>query len=369
MKPADGALRIALLNAWYWPEVRRGSERVVHDVAMDLMALGHRPRLLTSHAGPPRRSVEDGLPVFRSWRPPDVLLRARNVQEALTHVPFSYLALRAGDDDVAHAFFATDALAAVEWGRRSGRPAVFSFMGVPQREAMANRRMKLRILERVTAGADAVVVLSEVARDAMWRWLGVEARIVHPGVDLARFTPGGPRAEQPTIVCAGDIGDQRKRADLLVAGFARVQRARPQARLVLMRPSDSAVQERYAGDGVEFADLDSGEVPGLFREAWVSGLTSYDEAFGLVLVESLACGTPVFAARDGGGREIVDRPAVGSLFDGDSPEAVASAMLECLELAEDPATASACRERAEDFDTLSGTRAYEALYRELIASG
>ena len=105
----------------------------------------------------------------------------------------------------------------------------------------------------------------------------------------------------------------------------------------------------------------------MFREAWVSGLTSYNEAFGLVLVESLACGTPVFAAREGGVPEIVDRPEVGRLFEGDDEREVARVVLETLELAEDPGTAAACRARAEAFDTLSGATAYADLYRELIA--
>ena len=103
----------------------------------------------------------------------------------------------------------------------------------------------------------------------------------------------------------------------------------------------------------------------MFREAWASGLTSYNEAFGLVLVESLACGTPVFGSRDGGIPEIVDRPEVGRLFEGDDERDVARAILETLELAEEPGTAGGCRARAEDFDTLSGAIAYLDLYRSL----
>ena len=87
-----------------------------------------------------------------------------------------------------------------------------------------------------------------------------------------------------------------------------------------------------------------------------------------MLVESLATGTPVFGANDGGVPEIIDRPEVGRLFDGDTPAAVARALLETLELAADPATAGHCRARAEAFSTMSGARAYEALYRELLAA-
>jgi glycosyltransferase involved in cell wall biosynthesis len=366
--PIPERLRVALLNAWFWPEVRRGSERVVHDLALELIKLGHRPRLLTSHPGRTTRTVEEGFEIVRSRRPPDGLLVKRNFQEALTHLPFSYLELLRGDDDLAHAVFPSDALAALAWSKRSGRPAVFSYMGVPQRDVLSNKRLRLRILEKVTREADAVIAISGAARDNMWRWLGVEGDIIYPGTDLDHFTPGGARAEVPTIVSAAATADDRKRVDLLVRAFGLVRREHPEARLLLVRPGDPAVEQRFAADGVEFYDLDSLGVVEVFREAWVSGLASYNEAFGLVLVESLACGTPVFGRRDGGVPEIIDRPEVGRLFEGDREEDLARAILEALELSQDPATAAACRERAGAFGNVEAGRAHEALYRRVLAA-
>ena len=71
-------------------------------------------------------------------------------------------------------------------------------------------------------------------------------------------------------------------------------------------------------------------------------LTSQAEAFGLVLVESLACGTPVVASTDGAGPEIVDRPGIGALFDVPEPDAVATTLLGAIDL---PDPAAACRAR------------------------
>src|SRR4051794_1062625 len=113
-------MRIALLSPCFWPEVRRGGERFVRDLADGLLARGHHPRLITSHPGPPSRTVEDGLPITRHWRPPDGLLRRRNFETYTTHVPFSYASLLAGDYDVAHALYTTDALAAARWSKRRG---------------------------------------------------------------------------------------------------------------------------------------------------------------------------------------------------------------------------------------------------------
>ncbi len=361
-------IRAALLTFGYWPEVQRGGERIVHDLAVELHRLGHAPRIVTSHPGRPTRSVEDGVPVLRSWRPPETPLRLRKIEEHLSHLPASYLALRRGDDDVANAFYPTDALAAVRWSERTGRPCVFSHTGSPQRDHVSNRRGRLRILERVTLGSTAVTALSKAARDNIWRWLGVEARLIYPGVDLSAFAVGTERAPEPTIVCAAAPDEPRKRVPMLVAAFARVRRDRPSARLVLIRPRDGALERDLSTQGVEFIDPSPGAIAAQFGRGWVSALASRNEAFGLVMVEALACGTPVVGPRDGGVPEIVDRPEVGRLFDPDDEEGLARALLEALDLAEDPATRAACRARAEDFSTRRTAEEYAALYRELLAA-
>jgi glycosyltransferase involved in cell wall biosynthesis len=364
--PATGELRVALLNPCYWPEVRRGSERFVRELADGLIARGHRPRLITSHAGWPSHAVEDGLEVVRVWRPPAGRLRRRMFEDHLTHVPFSYAALRRGEQDIAHALYATDALAALRWGRERDRPVVFSHMGIPHRRALANRRWRIEIIQRAIAGADALVALSQASALAFERWLGVRARVIPPGVDLSAFAPAPERAAEPTIVCAAALDRPRKRVGLLIEAFARVRRERPTARLVLNRPRDRALEPRAAG--VELADLDDrAALARAYGSAWVSALASRDEAFGLVLAEALACGTPVVGSNEGGIPEIVDSAAVGRLFDGDDPKALASALLEALELAQDPRTAAACRARAQEFSIDRCVERYLALYRELLA--
>jgi glycosyltransferase involved in cell wall biosynthesis len=360
-------LRPALLNFAYWPEVRRGNERLVHDLGTELARRGGSPSILTSHPGPSARTVEDGVEVIRRRRPPESPLRLRKIQPNLTHVPLSYGELCRGDFDLAHSFFPTDALAGTRWGAATGRPALFTITGIMGRENVANLRFRKRILEAATTRSDAVVTISRAAGDAVWRWLAIEPRVIYPGVDLSHFVPR-ERAERPTIACASDPGDKRKRVDLLVRAFSLVRGERPEAELLLMRPSDPALARELEGkDGVRLLAADADTAPEMLATAWVSALCSLREAFGLVLVESLACGTPVVAARDGALPEIVDRPEVGTLFDGDDDRQVAAALLEALELAGDASTADACRERAGDFSSEATAAAHENLYRELIA--
>src|SRR5439155_21681907 len=120
-----------------------------------------------------------------------------------------------------------------------------------------NQRLRMAIREVVTTQPDALTVLSRYARDEMWRWLGVEAEIVAPGVDLELFSPGGERAPLPTLACAGDPGDPRKRAGLLVEAFGIVRRSRPDAQLILMRPGDGGLAKRLEEGGATLVDVDS----------------------------------------------------------------------------------------------------------------
>ena len=335
-------MRIALLNPVYWPEVRRGSERFARELADGLRARGHEPRIVTSHRGLKRRDVEDGVEVVRVPRPPTGRLDRRLYEHHLTHVPFSELELRRHGADVAHALYPTDALAALRWGG----PTVFSYMGVPHRQGLANRRWRKEIMVRVTHEAGTVVALSEHAAEGFRRWLGVDPHVIAPPVDVAAFTPGGARAAATTVVCPADRTEPRKRVDLLVEAVRRMDGAR----LILDRRGPPVVEAF-----VELRDLDDrAALAAAYREAHVAALPSWGEAFGLVLVESMACGTPSV----GPTVELYDRPGIGVAFGGDDPAELSAALGRAIAEA-DP---GACRERAQDFSVERCAAAYERLY-------
>jgi glycosyltransferase involved in cell wall biosynthesis len=370
----DG-LRVALLSPCYWPEVRRGTERFVRDLATGLLRRGHRPTLITSHPGLPSRSLEDGLAVIRLSRPPERPLERARFESYLTHVPFSYGALSGGRYDVAHAVYPTDALAAARWRRRTGRPALLSYMGIPSPEWLDAARGRREILRRAIGGCDATLVLSDHAADAMRDSLGHIPRVIAPGADLAVFQPAASRAERPTLVCSAAPEVERKHVRLLIDAFSLLRRQRADARLVLSRPRDAraalalGIDTTVRLDGVEWANLDDqGALVRAYSEAWVSVLPSVGEAFGLVLVEALACGTPVVGHAHGALPEVIDRPEIGRLFEPLEPEPLSRALSEALDLAGDPETALRCRARAEEFSTDVCVENYVSLYRELIAA-
>ena len=161
--PDSGALmRIALLAPTYWPEVTRGSERVVHDLAVLLAERGHDVTLLTSHPGATTVAEEEGVRVVRDRRPPR-LDRMRFYEDHVETTPALFARLAAGRFDVAAAFHNASAWAAVRARRVGGPPVAFCYHGLPTRFYLVERRYRIELMRAAITGAAATTVLSEAA--------------------------------------------------------------------------------------------------------------------------------------------------------------------------------------------------------------
>jgi glycosyltransferase involved in cell wall biosynthesis len=119
-----------------------------------------------------------------------------------------------------------------------------------------------------------------------------------------------------------------------------------------------------AGSLVEFI----GEIGDKERDELLGGALAFlfpiewAEPFGLVMIESFACGTPVIAWRRGSVPEIVRSGVTGYVVDG-VDEAV-----ECVERVDRLARADCRREFEERFDARRMATDYLDVYRRVIAS-
>jgi glycosyltransferase involved in cell wall biosynthesis len=135
----------------------------------------------------------------------------------------------------------------------------------------------------------------------------------------------------------------------------------------IVRPEDAGffsreVRPRLGMRGVEWigevTDLDKAGLLGRAQATLVP--IQWDEPFGLVFIESLACGTPVVSCPRGALPEIVVHGVTGYLSD--DPDVLATACRAAAAL-----DRSSCRRSVIDrFSDAAMTAAYEALYREVV---
>lgn len=363
MTPLD----LAFLHAHDLSEVRRGTERLVADLSGRLATRGHRVTVISAHSGPRREEERNGVRVVLNRRPPAAGSLQRH---ALTHAPLSGRELfRIGDVDVAHAFHPSDTVAALAWSARRGGPVVFTVPAFPPFDVGLVRR---RVLQEVFRRSAAVVAPTiAVAAAICSAFPGTLIEVIPPGVDTGRFTPGGGRSETPMLFCAADLLEPRKRVAELVRVFGRARAAIPDARLVLADPHPGRELPAWTrSPGVELRPIhEDADLLASYREAWCSVLPAVREPFGLVLSESMACGTPVLGAHADGIPEVIGSGPQGRTVPPGDDDAWVAALTEALAAPPDNADAARARARAEELSLDACAEAYEALYRRLLVDG
>jgi glycosyltransferase involved in cell wall biosynthesis len=111
---------------------------------------------------------------------------------------------------------------------------------------------------------------------------------------------------------------------------------------------------------------DPDDVPTRYRESTVTLLPAEHEAFGLALVESLACGTPVACTPTGGMPEIIGDEPVGMVARESTPLALAEALHGAISLSAEPSTPALCAARARYWSWKESVGpAHERLYRAI----
>lgn len=381
-------MRIAITNPTNWPWVRRGAERFINELAVFLARRGHDVTVISAKPGAGEIRQDDGYTTIlhrRLWHP--AMARA-GVQEFHTFL-VTLLAhfLRHRRYDVVHCCTFVDGFAASLARRRTGIPAVLMVNGMrPKVPYIRSISTGGRIFGRAVAQADEVIALSGYMQSYLEHQFGRGGVRIPIPVDVDRFELNRARnGGRPAILCAAALDDPRKGGRVLFKAFDRLKRTRPDVVLqVSCRLSGDAktrllshVSPRWRED-VHFLGVgDVVDLPKLFGQASVSVLPSLWEGFGMVVLESMATGTPVVCTRDGALQEWISSLDVGRLFEpgGDPRTAVepenadglAQALDEAIELGRRPETALACRARAEQFSWASVGPEFERTYERVLA--
>lgn len=174
-------LRVALLCNEFLEKPRSEVSLATRQLAHGLAGVGHATTVVTCARGGATRWKDARVDVHCVRRLPEAPLRARGFISPLTQLPATLIALRRLRPDVAHAFTATDAQAALLWRRVGGGPVVHTCCEGPDRAALADRRLRLRTTTAAFRESDAAVAAHPAVQAGASRWLALELPVVPPG--------------------------------------------------------------------------------------------------------------------------------------------------------------------------------------------
>ena len=228
--------------------------------------------------------------------------------------------------------------------------------------------------------AEAIVVESALEAELVAEFAPRERiHIIPPGIDNARWSaaddaPRPERVPERYLLYVGRLASNKGLPGLLEA-IARLAPA-DRAPLVLMGPDwgmraelESRARRLGLSDQLVWLDRvdDERAYRSVVRGAEALVLPSEWEAYGLVLLDALAAGTPVVATAVGGVPELLDGGRCGRLVPYGDPSALADAL---QGVRSDRATTERLRragtERARSLDWSESVRRHRALYAAAV---
>jgi glycosyltransferase involved in cell wall biosynthesis len=376
-------MKIAITHPTDWPLVRRGTERFMNELAEFLANRGHDVTVIAAKPGRGELIQHERYLTRhhrRLWHP---ALGQWGVIEAHAFLITCLGSLLRHRYDVVQCCSFTDAYAASLAKRWTGTPYVFWVNGIPPR-VKYYRSLSLggRIFSRAIRDADEVINLSEFTQSYVRENYDRDGVVLPVPVAVERFPVSRNRdLQSPEILCTASLDDVRKGGRVLFRAFSLLKAYRPTARLRIAYSLSDQLRNELLGQvdpahqtDIIFAGTGKlDDLPRWYGQAATSVLPSLWEPFGLVVIESLATGTPVVGTRSGALDKLLADPTIGRLFDpGEDAQAeatnaagLAKALDEAIELSHDPQTADRCRSYAEQFSWEVVGPEFERIYQRV----
>ncbi|MGI9500479.1 MAG: glycosyltransferase family 4 protein [Geminicoccaceae bacterium] len=303
-----------------------------------------------------------------------------------THVAplFLYLSLighvrelvkREGDFDLidAHVYY-PDGVAAALLARTLAKPVAVTARGTDLNLYPKRYPLVGRMIARAAREVSASITVCAALREALIE-LGADPDHVHVmrnGVDLALFRPLDPtvsrrrwKVSRRTLLSVGHL-IERKGHDLVIQALSLL----PDVDLIITGdgPEKARLQHLAArlgiADRVRFTGVVQHQnLSSLYSAADALVLASSREGWPNVLLEALACGTPVIASHNWGTPEIVSAAEAGLLLDERTPEAIANAVRRLFQMPPDRAQT---RQFAEAFSWDATTNGQLRLFSSFL---
>jgi glycosyltransferase involved in cell wall biosynthesis len=270
-------------------------------------------------------------------------------------------------------YFYPDGVAAVLLGRALDRPVIVTARG-SDLNLIAQHAVPRRWIRWAARHADGLVGVSGGLKRRLVE-LGAGAdrvRVLRNGVDLALFRPHDREAARatlgfarPTLLAVGNLV-ALKRHWLMIEVLIQV----PEVELVIVGegPERARIGRLARDHGVAdrvrlLGRVPQDRLPEIYSAADLLLLVSTHEGWPNVLLESMACGTPVVVSPMDGIADIVGAADAGRILADIDPSGLATAIRELLAA---PPSRAATRLYAEQFDWQSTTDGQIALFREIL---
>lgn len=298
-------------------------------------------------AATPQRETRNGIDVLHPRYPliPKVGMTVAPILLAAASLgPIRKLQREGFDFDVIDAhYFYPDGVAAALLAKWLDKPLTITARGSDV-NLIAEHALPRRMMRWASQAAAATVAVSEaLARQLVAIGAPPErSHVLRNGVDTNSFKPEPGDAARsalalqdarPLLLSVGNLLPV-KRHELVIEALEIVRRSHPQARLAIVGggPRQAFLEERARARGLSDVVLFAGAVPQTALSRWYSAadvlvLASSREGWPNVLLEAMACGTPVVASDVGGVREIVTDRILGSVLEMQTAQDVASAIM------------------------------------------
>jgi teichuronic acid biosynthesis glycosyltransferase TuaC len=332
--------------------------------------------LYASHAKVPASEIRHGIEVLHPRYPviPKVGMTAAPILLANALKSTIARTIDEGYDfDVIDAhYFYPDGVAAVMLGRYFNKPVVITARGTDI-NLVPKYRLPRRMIRWAASQAAGMITVCNALKDEMVA-LGIDGARITPlrnGVDLDLFQPGDRAALRAelgmqgfTIISVGHL-IPRKGHELIIQAMPSL----PDVHLYIAgsgpdrKKLEDLVQTLKVQQQVRFlGPLPQTELKRYYGGADALVLASSREGWANVLLESMACGTPVIASNVWGTPEVVAAPEAGVLMSERTPQGVIEAVRRLR--AEYPSS-EATRRYAEQYSWDDTTQGQLDLFRKV----